>query len=304
MSNPLLTLAASVARALPAPARRGLYRLGPFTRLLRGLLNRSAPTGPTEVTITAGALQGARMLLDLQTEKAYWLGTYETDLQTAIQDWVTPGMTAYDVGANIGYLSLMLARAVGKTGQVFAFEALPANFERLQKNLALQYPVSSIQYSVFSNQYPVTSNQHPTPICAIHAAVVDAAGQVRFHLHRSTGMGKAAGSAGRKEEYTGHITVPGISLDHFVFELGNPAPDVVKMDIEGGEVLALPGMRRVLAEARPLLFLELHGQQAAATAWQLLTGSGYHLHHLKSGYPPIRDLENLGWKAYLLAKPA
>ena len=50
---------------------------------------------------------------------------------------VLPGQVAYDVGANIGYISILLARSVGENGRVFAFEALPANLERLHHNISL-----------------------------------------------------------------------------------------------------------------------------------------------------------------------
>ena len=70
-----------------------------------------------------------------------------------------------------------------------------------------------------------------------------------------------AGSAGRDDRYESEVNVLGISLDEFVYGQGNPPPQVVKMDIEGGEVLALPGMRRVLTEARPLMLMELHGPE-------------------------------------------
>ena len=78
-----------------------------------------------------------RLYLDLQCEKDYWLGTYETDLQAGIADLVKPGSVAYDLGANIGYITLLLARSVGENGRVFAFEALPANQDRLMSNIQL-----------------------------------------------------------------------------------------------------------------------------------------------------------------------
>jgi hypothetical protein len=68
-------------------------------------------------------------------------------------------------------------------------------------------------------------------------------------------------------------------------------------------VLALPGMRRVLAEARPLMLMELHGAESARVAWQALTAAGYEIHWMQRGYPLVPSLEALGWKAYIVAKP-
>ena len=117
-------------------------------------------------------------------------------------------------------------------------------------------------------------------------------------------MGKVEGSAGRqKVDYGETIEVNGIALDDFVFHEGQPAPGVVKIDIEGGEVLALPGMRRILKEKRPILFIELHGPEAASVAWQELGDTNYKICYLSTGYPVVAALEKLDWKTYLVAFP-
>jgi FkbM family methyltransferase len=178
---------------------------------------------------------------------------------------------------------LLFAKAIGKTGKVIAFEPLPVNLERLKINIHLNHLEEQIK--------------------AVQAAVVGTPTSVPFFVHASHGMGKAAGSAGRKENYLEEILVPGTSLDHFVFEQGNPAPDVIKIDIEGGEILALPGMKRLLKETRPLIFLELHGEQAAHATWKIFTEAEYTLFRMESGYPIIPSLEALQWKEYVIAEP-
>jgi FkbM family methyltransferase len=284
MGNSVLSLASLTARVLPISLKRAIYRWTPLARFLRRGLNQAAPSGLIQVSIASGALQGMRMFLDLQVEKDYWLGTYEPQLQMVIQELVKPGMVAYDVGANIGYISLLLARGVGKTGRVFAFEALPENVERLKGNVAL---------NAFTERVTVFSG-----------ALVDHAGPVEFLIGPSGGMGKVQGSAGRHQfEYHQSITVTGISLDAFVYQQDNPAPHILKMDIEGGEVLALPGMGEVLAKERPVILLELHGPQAAQVAWESLTSMDYHIQRIAPGYPEVIGLSSLDWKAYLLARP-
>ncbi|HEB66176.1 MAG TPA: FkbM family methyltransferase [Chloroflexi bacterium] len=282
MKKTVLALAAVSARILPLPFKRQIYRIQPLARLVRGLLNRAAPSGLTEIVISGGDLRGWRMALDLQAEKDYWLGTYEPELQAAIRRWVRPGWTVYDAGANVGYISLLLARAVGSEGRVFAFEALPANQERWRRNAAL--------------------NPQGGALRLIPAAVADKTGSARFLVGPSDDTGKAAGSAGRALEYAESVEVPAVSLDDFVYAQGNPPPDLVKMDIEGGEVLALPGMARLLREARPLLFLELHGPESARAAWDALAAAGYTLHRMAPGYPRIPSLTELDWKAYVVGK--
>lgn len=281
--NILLRSAAWAARILPAPVKRTFYKIPFLARLIRRSLNEAAPEGITEVKIAGGILRGLSMSLDLHTEKDYWLGTYELDLQAAAQQFIQPGMVVYDVGANIGYISLMAARLSGESGRVFSFEALPANIERLSRNVAL--------------------NAMQDRVKVVHAAVVEKPGEVTFFAHASGAMGKAQGSAGRDEHYTQTIKVAGVALDDFVFQQGNPPPAVIKMDIEGGEGLALAGMPRLLKEARPLLLIELHGQEAARQVWDCLKAKRYTLRAMRVGSALIQSLDELDWKAYVIAAP-
>jgi FkbM family methyltransferase len=277
------SVASGFARLLPLPLKQGLYRFPALARLIRGSINASVSDGLSEVKIAAGDLKGYRILLNLKAEKSRWLGTYEPELADAVREFVRPGMIVYDVGANIGYVSLLLAHAARPSGRVFAFEALPANIERIRRNVDL--------------------NRLGKQITLMPQAVADKSGELTFYVHESVGMGKVAGSAGRREEhYQAEITVRALSLDEFVYGHGNPAPDVVKMDIEGGEVLALPGMQRILMEHHPLLLLELHGPESEKVAWETLTAAGYSLYAMESGYPRIETPEKLGWKAYLIAR--
>jgi FkbM family methyltransferase len=283
MKKFLLSLAAFFARILPSPLVRVIYQIKPLARLVRRGLNRAAPYGLTEVKVAGGDLAGYTIRLDMQVDKDYWLGTYEPNLQAALHKLVPPGAVVYDVGANIGYVSLLLAKVAGRTGKVYAFEPLPSNLEQLKRNVEL--------------------NGMEERISIVPAAVTRSFGPVRFLVHASGGMGKAAGSAGREDIYQTEIIVDGISLDEFAYGQENPLPQVVKMDIEGGEVLALPGMRRLLAEARPLLLMELHGHESSRLAWETLKAARYEIFWMKRGFPVIPSLEKLDWKAYIVAKP-
>jgi FkbM family methyltransferase len=282
MKKTFLSFASFIARILPLPVKQALYRFPPLARFIRGSINASVEDGLSVIEVAAGILKGYQVQLSLKTEKSRWLGTYEPELQAALCEFLKPGMTVYDVGANIGYITLMLAHQTGANGKVFAFEALPVNIERIQKNISLN---------------------KLTNVTVVSGAVLDKTGSVTFYVHESVGMGKAAGSAGRREaQYKAEITVPGLSLDEFVYGDGNPLPDVIKMDIEGGEVLALPGMKRILHEHHPLMLLELHGPESEKVAWEMLTIAGYTLRAMESSYPVITSPEQLGWKAYLIAK--
>jgi FkbM family methyltransferase len=250
---------------------------------MRRTLNKISPTGYTQVSISSGGAQGLKMLLDMQTEKDYWLGTYETDLQEVIKDHIQDGWVVYDVGANIGFITLLLSRLVGDDGIVFAFEALPENIARLEKNLAL--------------------NALNTRVKVIPFAVVDTPKTVTFLVGPSGAMGKVMGSAGRENIHLKSFQIPGISLDDFIYQNGNPPPQLVKMDIEGGEVLAIKGMPRLLAEERPIVFLEMHGTEAARGVWDTLITADYRIYQMTPDLPRISSFNELDWKSYVVAFP-
>ena len=284
MQNIILSFAAFVARILPVRFRSSLYKNPSISKAIRQGLNQAAPEGLNETTIAAGNLAGMRMFLDLKAEKDYWLGTYEPQLQAAIQKLVLPGQIAYDIGANIGFMTLLFAKCVESTGHVYAFEALPANLQRLRDNIAI--------------------NAVDDRVTIISAAVNDRSSSTKFYIGPSPGTGKLVKSAGRSTiTYRESIEVEGISIDDFIYQAGNPAPDILKIDIEGGEVLALPGMSRMLHEKRPVVMIELHGQEAARVGWDLLTKENYRICNMAADFPPILALQEIDWKSYWVAFP-
>lgn len=244
------------------------------------MLTRAAPGDIIPVEVAAGPLAGMHLQLDLRTEKDLWLGTYEPALLEAIDHFTGLGFTAYDVGANIGYVSLALARAVGPQGQVVAFEPLPENVSRLRTNIEL--------------------NPEGGRVRVVEAAVSDRAERSQFLIHRSGAMGKLEASKGRAEAYEGEIRVDVIALDDWIEERNEPMPDLIKIDVEGGEALVLAGLERTLKEARPTLLIELHGPEASEKTLELLESAHYRLHELRAGYPALRGLTD--WKTYVIAQ--
>jgi hypothetical protein len=80
---------------------------------------------------------------------------------------------------------------------------------------------------------------------------------------------------------------------------GHPAPDWIKVDVEGGEGAVFRGARRLLREAAPALLIELHGPESAADVWDVLRGVGYLVFDLSGR--PLREPGNVAWKAYVSA---
>ncbi len=272
-----------LSRFTPLSLKRFIYRLPWLANWLRQRVNRSVGRELQWVEITAGGLRGLSMWLDLSQEKDYWLGTYEPHLQTAIQELVQRGQVVYDVGANVGYVTLLLARCVGVQGKVIALEPFPQNVRRLQQNL--------------------TANSQLADMQIVAAAIVESSEEVTFRIGPSDDTGRVVDSSSLSLPPAESVIVAGVSLDDLVYQQGFPCPQVIKIDIEGGEVSALRGMKRLLQEAQPLLLLETHTQQCSQQVWEILTHFGYRISWMKRGYPPLTGREQLPRRAYWVAFP-
>lgn len=283
LTSLLMRAAALAARILPQPIQRALYRLGPVTDAIRAGLNRGVPEGMTPVKVAGGMGRDMRFVLDLTVEKDLWLGTYEPELQAAIREYSRPGMVAYDVGANLGYVTILLALGGGADAKIFAFEPLAANLVRLRSHIELNRLQHRVQ--------------------VVPAAVGDRTGQARFLVHASGGMGKLDGSFGRQASYDGSIDVEILSLDDFVWRLGNPAPSVIKVDVEGGETMVVSGMQRIFREIRPVLLMEIHGPEAARAVWVAFEAADYEMVSMHHPARPIDNPQALKWKSYVVGRP-
>jgi FkbM family methyltransferase len=165
-------------------------------------------------------------------------------------------MAVYDVGANVGFTSVLAARLVGAEGVVVCFEPLPANARQIEHNARLNH---------FAH----------IRVCFVALGKED--GEAEFVLSASPTWGRLA-TAGFTPEKVGTIRVPIRRLDTFVAEAALPAPDFIKVDVEGAEADVLAGAAQTLATARPVLMIETHGtNQAVADA---LATHDYQLHVL------------------------
>jgi FkbM family methyltransferase len=144
-----------------------------------------------------------------------------------------PGDCVLDVGANVGYYTLAAAKLVGPTGCVHAFEASPLIFSRLKRNARL--------------------NPHAN-IHVHHAAVADRPGEVAFHTAAADRTGYSS-IRDLGADTASVATVPALAIDSLLPEL--PPARLVKIDVEGAELLVLRGMCGLLERDRPHLICEV-----------------------------------------------
>jgi FkbM family methyltransferase len=194
----------------------------------------------------------------------------EALLEKRFVEMISPGDVVYDLGANIGWYALLAARLVGPEGRVLAFEPLLAN---------AHYARANGERNGLQN------------MIVIPAAVTDEEGWTTFRERSSLGGRiekhdtQAQADRRAKNEFieTGRSIVPTIALDSWLAQTGQPAPTLVKMDVEGAEVGALRGMRQTLASARPTLIIELHSTRDEVA--DELDANGYTHSILESALP-------------------
>lgn len=212
-------------------------------RLLRPIVNRILPSRPIAVRVLSGPGRGIRLLIEPRAEKYYWTGTHDTEVQGAINTLLRPGDVFWDIGAHIGFFTLLGSRLVGSKGAVHAFEPLGENFARLERGLEL------------NRANNVTAHQ---------LAISDRVGSASLFHPNSSLMASLLESSGPFE------LVPCTTLDDLAASLGKP--DVIKVDVEGAELMVFGGGARLLGSARPVLIVELLSAEARARAENLLDG--------------------------------
>ena len=206
------------------------------------------------VRILQGPLRSKRWIVG-SFNHGCWLGSYESAKQRKLIELVRPGMACWDVGANVGFYTLLFAELVGGAGRVFAFEPVPSNVALLRRHVEM-------------NNY---RNVRIFPCALSHFD-----GETAFDPGPTTSMGHVAPK--------GPMTVPCWRADT-LFAAGEvEAPDAIKIDIEGGEADFLRGARQAM-EQHPVIFLATHGASINHECVALLMASGYEVRALDGGPP-------------------
>ncbi len=148
------------------------------------------------------------------------------------------GSTVMDLGGHYGIVAIFMAKSVGDKGKVVVFEADPANFAVLQKNLDL------------NGVYNVT---------AVNKGVYNVSGELEFYSGGGyTSSFEKTDYVEKKNNNYSAIKVKVGRLDDEFLSLEIDGVDFIKMDIEGSEVPALEGMVEILEKFLPDLMIETH----------------------------------------------
>jgi FkbM family methyltransferase len=194
-------------------------------RLVRGL-DRIVSRKPAKRIITTGDIILELDPSDFIQRAIYLTGEYEPQICDELRARLKPGSIFLDIGANIGYLSLYAARLVGPKGKVISFEPNPSAYSMLRRNLSL---------NKFEN------------VTTFQLGLSNGPGEASLYLTQGN-----SGSASLRSGSGEAITINLEAYDYLAREAGWPAPDVVKIDVEGAEVRVLQGMEDLLSsQTRP-----------------------------------------------------
>jgi FkbM family methyltransferase len=162
-------------------------------------------------------------------------GMWDPTLTRFIESTLKPGDMFIDVGAHVGYFTLLAGRQVGPAGTVLSIEPNLVALEQLRQN---------VEHSHLGNVH------------VAHTACGDSYDPVRLYLHTDSNSSMASLSAANATSGAA-VDVACTTLDDLCQERGLPRAHLVKIDVEGAELSVLRGMERILREVRPVIVLEL-----------------------------------------------
>lgn len=195
----------------------------------------------------------------------------EPDQTRRIVEALQPRQVFYDVGANVGYYSLIASRAVGDEGRVICFEPLLENVNHLCRHVQLNRLQNvDVLPVACSTGFGMTGFFRGDNDALGHISGVNGVGG---------GDNKSAGDA---------YWVPTLSLDEFALRTGR-WPAIIKIDVEGAELLVLHGAERILERCKPTIFLSTHGDDVRRQCLAFLEERGFAASPLNAARPDTAD---------------
>lgn len=188
--------------------------------------------GPKKEVITSHYLKNIKVRANIKyrIERYMLTGVYEPDSLATFNKFIKPDDVCLDIGANVGALTLAMAKIVGNKGSVYSFEPGPRNFDRLSYNIKLNKKFAGI-------------------IKPIAKGISDQEGKLYWEEEMHN-----LGNAGLKNK--GTIEVPVTTIDQFFDDKSLRKIDFVKIDIEGMELEALKGGLNTWKKYEPIFYFE------------------------------------------------
>lgn len=258
-------------------------------RTLVSRINQLAVIDRHVYTVRYGPARGLKRQGGMGWLPAFVPRGHEWEAEEAFLEQINwEGLTVYDVGGDQGIFTLFLARHVGPTGQVIVFEPNPRSYERILTNVGL---------NGFEN------------VRVLPLGLGERAERLTFVFPKSEpARGSAAQSVRTQvaqEQNAVRCEIEVAALDDEMARLNLPAPDLIKLDVEGMEWQALRGMRRTIEQYRPQLFIEIHGSDRedkmanVRRVAALIDEMGYRMRHVESGTRITTDNAEVAYRGHL-----
>jgi FkbM family methyltransferase len=221
-----------------------------------------------DVTMRSGVGAGLRFNAGV-SNPAYALGTNERPVQQAFARLLKPGDVFYDIGANVGFFTVIGARLVGPGGRVYAFEPVPENAALVRHNAEMN------------------GFMHVT---VIEKAVSRQTGEGELFLARYSGGSALSSVDTPPPDLKEVISIEMVSIDDVIEQQAIEPPAVVKIDVEGAEVEVLEGMARTLRDFEPVVVYEIDDEDEGAfnrkrvECAAFLRARGYKITRLDESY--------------------
>lgn len=206
----------------------------------------------------------------------FTLGEFEPPQSAAVRALLRPGDHVVDVGANLGWFTMLMAAQVKPDGKVWAIEPMPPTLAALEENVGLNPTLN---------------------VTVLPLALGAEEGELDLHLFEGLPHGHASASTLGRSDYESY-RVPVRTLDALLD--GERAPSFVKVDVEGSELDVLKGAERLLGGERPPMWmLEVNYETSAALGYRPVEmlepfhrRDGYEVHRVtQSGLVPEDDPE-------------
>jgi len=256
MKVPLRSLASRLERVYAPPVRTIFQVLGVESHLIKRYLDWLSPQSVT----VAGTC--ASFCLRTTGDLAYVREVPERDVIRDVLAEIRSDDVFFDIGANVGMYACFVGQRLTE-GRVVAFEPTPAAMSRLRHNLKLN---------------------EIDPASCLDVALSDSAGSAEFVLRGSRGSESGAVTDSGTD---GNISVQTVIGDRLVAGGEVPQPSVLKIDVEGGEMGVLRGMRDTLSDPTlRLVYCEIHDDKGTdrghtdTDVRSLLTGHDFEISHL------------------------
>lgn len=226
----------------------------PGVATLQRMLIAATLDGKTFVhEVDAGPAKGVRFEITLPDDKGILTGTYEARFASLVAAAVRSGAVCYDIGGWHGFFAGVFAARGARS--VHIFEPLPENIRLIRRMIGLNPGL---------------------PLTLHEIAVGDCESRGKLKVMPASSMAKLSVSRFQQEATDSMSIVVSIrSLDAMITAGEIPPPNVVKIDVEGAELMVLRGAKALLEVHRPELFIEVHSSSLLAECRNMLQLIGY-----------------------------